>query len=84
MTSILNTSEIGTLDRQIAQLNEYKPIPENEVKNLCDKVSLTSYLPAEPAPAALRPRWEVQAGRITNTHDLSDRRIRWLTLCVAV
>jgi len=37
MTSILNTSEIGTLDRQIAQLNEYKPIPENEVKNLCDK-----------------------------------------------
>ena len=46
MTSILNTSEIGTLDRQIAQLNEYKPIPENEVKNLCDKVSLTSYLPA--------------------------------------
>ena len=50
----MNTSEIGTLDRQIAQLNEYKPIPENEVKNLCDKVSLTSYLPAEPL---LSLRW---------------------------
>ena len=32
-------SEIGTLDRQIQQLHDYKPIPENEVKNLCDKVS---------------------------------------------
>jgi len=32
-------SEIGTLDRQIQQLHEYKPIAENEVKNLCDKVS---------------------------------------------
>jgi len=30
-------SEIGTLDRQIQQLHDYKPIPENEVKNLCDK-----------------------------------------------
>ena len=32
-------NDIGTLDRQIAQLQDYKPIPENEVKNLCDKVS---------------------------------------------
>lgn len=32
-------TEIGTLDRQIQQLHEYKPIAENEVKNLCDKVS---------------------------------------------
>lgn len=37
MTSILSMSEIGTLDRQIQQLHEYKPIAENEVKNLCDK-----------------------------------------------
>jgi hypothetical protein len=42
MTSILSMTEIGTLDRQIAQLHDYKPIPENEVKNLCDKVSLYS------------------------------------------
>ena len=40
MTSILNTSEIGILDRQIQQLQDYKPIPENEVKALCDKVSI--------------------------------------------
>ena len=41
--------EISTLDRQIDQLYDYKPIPENEVKALCDKVSsaekqLTPYL----------------------------------------
>ena len=40
MTSCLNMSEIGILDRQIQQLHDYKPIPENEVKNLCDKVSI--------------------------------------------
>ena len=39
MTSLLNMNEIGILDRQILQLHDYKPIPENEVKNLCDKVS---------------------------------------------
>ena len=39
MTSILSMNDIGTLDRQIAQLQDYKPIPENEVKQLCDKVS---------------------------------------------
>ena len=39
MTSMLNMNEIGILDRQILQLHDYKPIPENEVKNLCDKVS---------------------------------------------
>ncbi len=39
MTSILSMSEIGTLDRQIQQLHDYKPISENEVKALCDKVS---------------------------------------------
>ena len=36
---MLNMNEIGILDRQILQLHDYKPIPENEVKNLCDKVS---------------------------------------------
>jgi len=37
MTSILSLSEIATLDRHIEQLNNYKPIAENEVKVLCDK-----------------------------------------------
>ena len=32
--------EIALLDRQIQQLFDYKPIPEYEVKALCDKVSL--------------------------------------------
>jgi len=31
--------EITLLDRQIDQLYDYKPIPEHEVKGLCDKVS---------------------------------------------
>lgn len=49
MSSILSMEEISTLDRQIDQLYDYKPIPENEVKALCDKVSsaetqLTPYL----------------------------------------
>lgn len=47
MTSILSMSEIGTLDRQIQQLHDYKPIPENEVKALCDKVSHS--FPAAPS-----------------------------------
>ena len=38
MTSLLNLDEINLLDRQIDQLNDYKPIPEHEVKGLCDKV----------------------------------------------
>ena len=40
MTSMLNMSEIQTLDKHIEQLNGYKPITENEVKGLCDKVSV--------------------------------------------
>lgn len=39
MSTILSMEEISTLDRQIEQLYDYKPIPENEVKALCDKVS---------------------------------------------
>ena len=35
----INFDDIATLDRHIEQLNDYKPITENEVKNLCDKVS---------------------------------------------
>jgi hypothetical protein len=42
MTSVLSLNEISTLDKQIELLYDYKPIAENEVKNLCDKVSLTS------------------------------------------
>jgi len=41
MSSILSMEEIAVLDRQIDQLYDYKPIPENEVKGLCDKVSST-------------------------------------------
>lgn len=36
---VLNLDEIGTLDRQVEQLFDFKPIPEHEVKVLCDKVS---------------------------------------------
>ena len=38
MSSILSMDEIAVLDRQIEQLFDYKPIPEHEVKVLCDKV----------------------------------------------
>lgn len=37
--SHLSMEEISTLERQIEQLYDYKPIPEHEVKALCDKVS---------------------------------------------
>lgn len=40
MLNILNNEDISTLDRQIEQLMDYKPIPEHEVKQLCDKVSI--------------------------------------------
>ena len=39
MLSILNNEDISMLDRQIEQLVEFKPIPEHEVKLLCEKVS---------------------------------------------
>lgn len=35
----LNMEDITQLDRQIEQLFDYKPIPEHEVKALCEKVS---------------------------------------------
>jgi hypothetical protein len=38
MLSILNNEDISTLDRQIEQLIDFKPIPEHEVKILCEKV----------------------------------------------
>lgn len=37
MTSILSNEETEVLERQIEQLYDYKPIPEHEVKALCDK-----------------------------------------------
>ena len=37
MTSILSNEETEMLERQIEQLYDYKPIPEHEVKALCDK-----------------------------------------------
>lgn len=38
MLNILNNEDISTLDKQIEQLIDFKPIPEHEVKQLCDKV----------------------------------------------
>jgi hypothetical protein len=38
MVSILSMDEINVLDKQIEMLMDYKPIPEHEVKALCDKV----------------------------------------------
>ena len=34
----LNMNDITILDKQIETLMECKPLSENEVKNLCDKV----------------------------------------------
>jgi hypothetical protein len=38
MMNILNNEDISVLDRQVEQLMEFKPIPEHEVKMLCEKV----------------------------------------------
>ena len=43
MSSILSMDEIAVLDRQIEQLFDYKPIPEHEVKVLCDKVGKSKF-----------------------------------------
>ncbi len=43
MSSILSMDEIAVLDRQIEQLFDYKPIPEHEVKVLCDKVGKSQF-----------------------------------------
>ena len=50
MTSTISLEDISVLDRQIDQLMDYKPIPEHEVKALCDKVSLPPY-PLPPSPS---------------------------------
>jgi hypothetical protein len=38
--NILSNEDISILDKQIDMLFEFKPIPEHEVKALCEKVSL--------------------------------------------
>ena len=38
MMNILSNEDISVLDRQVEQLMEFKPIPEHEVKMLCEKV----------------------------------------------
>jgi hypothetical protein len=38
MLNILNNEDISVLDRQIEMLIDFKPIPEHEVKLLCEKV----------------------------------------------
>ena len=35
--ALLSDTDIMTLDKQIEMLQDYKPIPEHEVKALCDK-----------------------------------------------
>jgi len=40
MSSFLSNDDIDTLERQIEQLYDYNPIPEHEVKALCEKVRL--------------------------------------------
>jgi len=37
MSKKLNNSEIGNLDRYISSLLECKPLPEADVRFLCDK-----------------------------------------------
>ena len=39
-TFSLSIDDISVLDKQLDQLHDFKPIPEHEVKALCDKVSL--------------------------------------------
>jgi len=41
MLNILNNEDISVLDRQIEMLIDFKPIPEHEVKLLCEKVFQT-------------------------------------------
>ncbi len=41
MINILSNEDISTLERQIDQLMDYKPIPEHEVKALCEKVIIS-------------------------------------------
>jgi len=38
----LSLEDISILDKQVDILTEFKPIPEHEVKVLCDKVTLVS------------------------------------------
>jgi dissimilatory sulfite reductase (desulfoviridin) alpha/beta subunit len=40
--NILSNEDISILDKQIDMLFEFKPIPEHEVKALCEKVGLNS------------------------------------------
>lgn len=37
--TLLSLDDISVLDKQIDILSDFKPIPEMEVKMLCDKVS---------------------------------------------
>ena len=36
--SVLSIDDISILDKQVETLADFKPIPEHEVKLLCDKV----------------------------------------------
>lgn len=44
MLNILNNEDISLLDKQIEQLIDFKPIPEHEVKVLCEKVNASNNL----------------------------------------
>ena len=48
MTTSISLEDISVLDKQIDQLMDYKPIPEHEIKALCDKVSASHILSLSP------------------------------------
>lgn len=43
--NILSNEDISVLDKQIDMLLDFKPIPEHEVKVLCEKVSISHHIP---------------------------------------
>ncbi len=48
MSGILSLEDIASLEKHIDTLFDYKPIPEHEVKALCEKV--------RPTPNSQRPK----------------------------
>ena len=47
---MISIEDITMLDKQIELLMDYKPIPEHEVKALCEKVIFTHNSPGQGDP----------------------------------
>ena len=45
--TILSLDDISILDKQVEVLSDFKPIPEHEVKMLCDKVRKLMFIASE-------------------------------------